>query len=533
MKSVPEPSHGANQTRKRREQELERPQEENEGIEELSLGERFVPFVFAAMEACWIYAVVVVVAVAGIGGHIPLLPLWGLYVPLAAGVWFAQAQSVQAGEEKSSASLFATAPVRVGIMVVLALLVIWGSGYAGTFPLYAVNWILVVLNDILLLKPEGFHTIFVLIVSAFLFWRGLVISSRRLEPGDVMKSLQIGLGVIVLALLLSSSSGGAAGVPLLFLMIVLFLSFALIAHSLAQASFLRVSHTRGLQGSIAGQERSIFSVVGLVCLVLMFLGLILVAFVSTAFLAQVQGPLGAIFDVITNIIATIGVILVSPLFWLLDALHIQGGLPNLNQHKVPQQPPAKHHAPPSPSISPYVFTLDAFLILTIIVLLVVLMWFVWRRISQRRGLITRRRRASRDEHESIWSWELFARQALLFLRQLWRRFFPRKEEPVTGVIQVREEIQGEPAVRTIREIYRALLQWAAQRGVRRQQEETPIEFERRLLTRLADGERELQVVTDAYLLTRYGGYVPDEHMLGQVQQEWQAFRQKANTVLEE
>lgn len=533
MKSVPEPSHGASQTQRRRERELERPEEENEGIDELSLGERFVPFVFAVMETCWIYAVVVVIAVAGIGGHIPLLPLWGLYVPLAAGVWFAQAQSLQTGQEKAEASLLASTPVRVGIMAVLALLVIWGSGYAGTFPLYAVSWILEALNDILLLKPEGIHTIFVLAVSAFLFWRGVVITSRRVEPGDVMKSLQIGLGVIVLALLLSSSSGGGAGVPLLFLMVVLFLSFALIAHSLAQASFLRVSHTRGLQGSIAGQERSIFSVVGLICLVMIFLGLILVAFVSTAFLAQVQGPLSAIFDVITNIIATIAVILVSPLFWLLNALHLQTGLPTLNQHKLPQQPPTKHHAPPSPSISPYVFTLDAFLILAIVVLLVVLVWFIWRRISQRRGLVTRRHKASRDERESIWSWDLFVRQALLFLRQLWWRFFPRKEEPATGALQVRDEIQGEPAVRTIREIYRALLQWADQRGVRRQQEETPVEFGRRLSTRLADGEQELQVVTDAYLLTRYGGYVPDEYMLGQVQQEWQVFRQKANMVSEE
>jgi len=315
-------------------------------------------------------------------------------------------------------------------------------------------------------------------------------------------------------------------------MIVLFLSFALIAHSLAQASFLRLSHTRGLQGSIAGQERSIFSVVGLICLVMMFLGLILVGFVSTAFLAEVQGPLSAIFDVIANILATIAVILVSPLFWLLNALHLQTGAPTLNQHKTPQQPPTTRHAQPAPSISPYVFTLDAFLILAIVVLLVVLVWFIWRRASQRRGMVIRRRKALRDERESIWSWELFVRQALLFLRQLWWRFFPRKEEPATGVVQAREEIQGEPAVRTIREIYRALLQWADQRGVRRHQEETPVEFGRRLSTRLADGEQELQVVTDAYLLTRYGGYVPDEQMLGQVQQEWQVFRQKANTVSE-
>ncbi|GHO53032.1 hypothetical protein [Ktedonobacter robiniae] len=77
MKSVPEPSHSASQTRRTRERALERPEEENESVEELSLGERFVPFVFAAMEACWIYAIVLVVAVVGIGGHIPLLPLWG------------------------------------------------------------------------------------------------------------------------------------------------------------------------------------------------------------------------------------------------------------------------------------------------------------------------------------------------------------------------------------------------------------------------------------------------------------------------
>ncbi|GHO44630.1 DUF4129 domain-containing protein [Ktedonospora formicarum] len=532
MGSAPEPSPKLSQRDEieaRRLLTSSRSEEDSTTDDALSQGERLLPFVYAAMESCAIYAAFCVLAVTGLGGGTPILPLWGAFVPFAAAIWFSQA--TQFGSEESGQPFLSSAPFRMLVLIVLTLLIIWGGVYAATTPLYNPAWLFASVNDILLLHPEGYRTFLVLIISALLFWRGLALTRRRVEPGDVLNALRIGLGIIIFALLVTSASSGATGIPMLFLVIVLFFSFALIAHSLARASFLRLSHLRGLEGSVSGQERSILSVVGIICLVLCVVGLILVAFVSPDFLSQAQGPLSAIYTALVNALATVALVLVTPLFWLLDSLHLQIQLPPARQRPTISQPPPPHHAQPASTPSPLLFTLEILGVLLIIALICLLIWFIWRRLKRSNALVRRKLQSQQDVRESLWSWRLFTTQLLNFLWTLWWRIFPRREEPANVTSQVAETMNAEPAVRTIREIYRALLQWSAYRGLHRKQEETPSEFEKRLSERLVsgEGEQELHVMTNAYLLTRYGGYIPDESMVGHIQQEWQSFQQKSST----
>jgi len=78
----------------------------------------------------------------------------------------------------------------------------------------------------------------------------------------------------------------------------------------------------------------------------------------------------------------------------------------------------------------------------------------------------------------------------------------------------------------VREIYRAMLHWAANRGYPRKCDETPYEFRVRLHTRLPFTEPELSIVTEAYTAIRYGRVIPTEAEVANVQQTWSQLRAK-------
>ncbi|HEX9131135.1 MAG TPA: DUF4129 domain-containing protein, partial [Ktedonobacteraceae bacterium] len=135
-------------------------------------------------------------------------------------------------------------------------------------------------------------------------------------------------------------------------------------------------------------------------------------------------------------------------------------------------------------------------------------------------------RPNQDLHESLWSWSLFWTQFKAIMYALLARFIHRKTTPAEDAVVVTEEIQAEPAARSIREIYRAFLKKAAGRGFPRKRFETPYEFKQRLDEKVPLAEPQLEMITEAYALTRYGGDVPDKAQLERVRREWVELDQK-------
>jgi hypothetical protein len=144
---------------------------------------------------------------------------------------------------------------------------------------------------------------------------------------------------------------------------------------------------------------------------------------------------------------------------------------------------------------------------------------------RRRRVRKRVNRQNQDVHESLWSWSLFWMQFKAILYALFARFIHR-ETATEDVVVVTEGIQAEPAVRSIREIYRAFLKKAAGRGFPRKRFETPYEFKQRLDEKVPVAEPQLEVITEAYALARYSGDVPDEAQLELVRKEWFELDQK-------
>ncbi|MDQ2902723.1 MAG: DUF4129 domain-containing protein [Chloroflexota bacterium] len=501
----------------------------------LSLGERVLPYLFAGMEACFINALLVAVAGFNIfGPNIPVLPLWAPFVLMGGSVWAARYLERRDARNTPPLDEFdrvgSNMPGTTLLMVLLgvgALFLIWVSIYAQTTALYNPTWLLALVNDILLLNSRFWQVLLILMLCVFLAWRGVGISRRVFEPGHVFNLLRVGIGVMIGIIILRAAQE-SSGVTVrndtaLFLLVPLFLCLSLVAHALAQATFVRHSHPTGLEGSVMAQERSIFSIMGIICVALLIIVLTVGSVASPAFLGDIQralAPLGALYDLLVSIFAHILTFLVTPIINVLQSLHFTTA--PIKVPLTPRTPVGGHHGPKTPQIAIIAGSILA--ILALLMIIVALGSLVTWTLRRRRTRVVRRR--NEDElHESLWSWSLFWTQVKAFLRALLGLLLPHaKAEGQQDVGQ--QPITGAPAARSVREIYRALLKRAGGRGYPRKREETPNEFQRRLDERTLLAAPELATITEAYTVTRYGEVVPDEAEVARVRGAWSALQQR-------
>ncbi len=499
----------------------------------LSPGERALPYLLALMETCWVDAIII--GLAGIAQpHTFLLPLWVPFVILTGSCWLSntlvQSRATLRESARATLHLPATLPV-VLLLIGTALFSLWAGLYASSIAFFDPTWLGNLLGDTFLLGSGAFHILGIIALLLYLYWRGLRLSRKRLEPGDVFAGIGLGIGVILAVIVYRAATNTTSfKEAMLLLLIPLFLVNALIAHAFAQTAFMRRTHLAGLQGSVSLQERALFTVSIVFGAVLFLVSLLVGAVASPAFLADTQRalvPVAIGYDWLTRVIAFVMTLLIAPFIWLLQLIHFQVQLPKI---KKETPPPSARYCSLHPRVSQCVpqygsndVLLTSIKILLPIVVVVLLVSIVWLLMRVRRAKIARR---VDEVHESLWSWELFLTQLRAFFRALWLRLFPRHAVEVPGQGSI-DDVATEPTARTIREVYRAMLRWAADRGYPRKRDETPYEFRLRLHTRLPLTEPELSTVTDAYTATRYGRAVPSEDEVAYVQRTWSQLRQKS------
>ncbi len=504
-------------------------------------GERLLPLLYAAMETCWVDAIIIGLAVLELfHTHTPLMPLWAPFVLIAGSHslynMLERRAAKQAGGEKDEerSAMLPGTPLFVTVIALVVLFLVWISLYAQSWFLLDPRWLLSMVNDILLLNGQAYHILTIVAVSIFLCWRGIKLAQRELQPTNVFRTLQLGMILIIAIILLQAivASSGTASDPgntvALLLLIPLFLFFSLAAHALARVTFVRHMHPTGLEGSPVVQEQAIITITAIIGVVLLILALIVNSFASPAFLAQTQQAfswVGVVYSWLVNIIATVLAFLLTPIFWLFSLwfAHHPPNLPKINQLGKNVQHIIKT---PPPQTYPGAVLIFAKILLPLLILalIVLLLWLALRRRHVR--LV---RQSGPDEiRESIWSWSLFWTQVKALFLALFHRFFPRQQQEAQE--EKMEQLQGEPAARSIREIYRLLLRWAASRGYPRHRDETPYEFRQRLDERLPSTEPQLETITEAYTAIRYGGYIPDEAEVARVRQQWAELEQKTRLV---
>jgi hypothetical protein len=510
-----------------------------------SPGEYLLPFFLALMEACWFNAALI--GLAGLDflhSSSAMLPFWGPPLLLCSSLWlFRRAmlkeaqtgpvQALDAGEQPPLAPpglrpLF-------GLLAVLTIGLIWLHIYAATDFIVDPAWLLAFANDLLALNSNFYQALALVALTIYSCWRGIKLAQTTVEPGSVFRRSWAGLLVLLAAILLRAgleSHGRNADDVVLVLLIPIFLSLALFTHALARITFIRHEHPFGLEGSVTTQERATLSIITGVGLALLVITLLSIAVFTPTFFASFQ-PLWSFFssayDLLVRAFSQLVVWILTPVYWLLSwwSSHFSVGRLNIRP-TTGIRPPDRRLLPPA-SASPGVLLAAKILLPLLILLLLGLL--VYLAVRRRRRLRIALSLKGGDIHESVWSWQLFLSQLQAFWRGLLQHLFPRHASS-DGEHPVLTPTDETPAVRTIREMYRALLQKAASRGHRRKRDETPYEFEQRVLLHEPGSEPQLGLLTEAYVLARYGGMPPAEPELEVARRHWQELEQRWETSRE-
>ena len=496
-----------------------------------SLGEFLLPTLLGAMEACWIVAALLGLAGAGfLGAYSPLLPFWAPFVFIIGTQWLFYV--IDRRDENAR-----HAPQFIALAVALCLFIIWLEVYAPVSGIFDPRWLGSLFSDVLFLNDHFFRVVFIIALSFLLCWRGLRLISRTIEPSTISRTLFVGITIfIVVILILAQLSIGDAAVnnaAPLFLLIPLFLYLSLASHSLARIAFVRRTHSTGLQGSIVAQERAVITVMGLLGAALLLISVLIALFAGPSFLTSALHALAPVGRILANaynwlfgIFAAILVFLLTPVFgfitWLAHFFTANAPVRSIKPPKSPLRPPKT--PPPSLGNNPALL-LTLKILLPVLLLLVIALLVRWA-LRHRRKAKVRGRMRDGDFHESLWSWSLFWSQLRAILRSLFGRFLPRPEAEAQAAIAASPEEPADAAARDIRAIYRAFLKKAAARGYIRKKDETPAELRQRLDEKAPVVEPQLEAITEAYTLVRYGESQPDPDDVAHLQDQWSELDQK-------
>lgn len=495
-----------------------------------SMGQLLIPFLFSAMEACWIDAIILGLATLGLFQiHSPFMPLWVPFLVIAGSQWLYNWLALRAAQtqgDDDDEPGFSIARWFAPLLTIVILFTIWLSIYMPTAFVLDPRWILTLLSDLLSLNVHAYHAISIIALCAYFCWRGIRLSGREYEPSQIFATMRLGIGVILAVIVVrAASEGGGVVLPdevALLLLIPIFLFLGLSAHALARINFVRHSHQLDSETSINAQERSVLFVISSLGVVLLVAAWIADTIGNPALLAQTLQLfrwVGNVYNWLINAFGILAVIVTAPIFWLLtwwESLfppHLPPGASSSGRNGRTSAVNPSHLS----TLPPFVFIFVKILIPVLILVGVffLLRWVLRRR---RRTRLELKKRVT-EIHESVWSWRLFLSQVRGLLLALWRRLFPQRvaaeeEQPVP------DDRTAPAAVRTIRGMYRAMLKRAAGRGYSRLRIETPYEFQQRLDARTPLASPHITPITETYTAIRYGDIVPDEATVERVRQEW-------------
>src|SRR5260221_2721588 len=503
-----------------------------------SLGEFLLPILLGIMESCWLAAILIGLANTDLFGSAePLMPLWALFVFIVGTILLFYYLGLRAAKRASSQEKegirFVPSDTFLFIIVtaILSLFLVCLVVYSQPAFIFNPKWLLSLLNDVLFLNLHFYESV-IIVGLAFLFgWRGIRLFNRDIEPSNVFRTLCLGLGVIIVVILLRAGQASAGAVihddAILLFLIPFFLFVSLATHALSQVAFIRHSHPAGLQGNIRVQERAIIMVIASLGLIFLLVAILVSSTVNPSFI-QALAPVGAAIardiDWFVRIVANLAVLISTPFFWLVY-LYTRLFPPKPKSNPSQGQPPKPPKLPGHPV--PEAGVLVPFVKIILPVLLLLLIFFlIWWALRRRRRVRVRAQQQKEDLHESLWSWSLFWSQLKAVLRSLFSRLVPRAATAEDDRAAPAEQIQGQPAARSMREIYRAFLKKAANRGYSRRRHETPYELKQRIDEKVSLVEPQLEVITEAYALTRYGASAPDEAQLEVVRNNWVELDQK-------
>ncbi|TMD60826.1 MAG: hypothetical protein E6I91_18365, partial [Chloroflexi bacterium] len=154
-----------------------------------SLGEILLPFLFSAMEASWIDAILI--GLAGFGlfqTYSTLMPLWAPFILLPGTqliLTLLEQRTAKASPSSPSSApgdaesggniknILSGSQLFILFVTLITLCIIWSSIYSQTAIFFDPRWLFSMLNDVLLFNQQAYHLCAVVALSLYLCWRSV------------------------------------------------------------------------------------------------------------------------------------------------------------------------------------------------------------------------------------------------------------------------------------------------------------------------------------------------------------------------
>lgn len=467
-----------------------------------SWGERLSLLLVIVMECCLVSAVLLVQVGLSSGVTDPLLPIWAVFLISFCLYWFARGVKRLTHQKPGAHSSLRFYRAQVKLMMGCATLIclvlcLWLRFYAQHYLLFDLAWLQAFSYD--LWQFDSSLQIVVLgLVICMIAWLSYQMVEERADAALLLRKggpllfllAGIGLGEHLL--------GSNPDYWQVFLLLPVFFWSGLTSQALQKASAKRRYYSVGLEGGTQHQEQIIFQVMLLLALIALPAVVVIVQMHGNSVLAHPTPHTG-----------------LDPLL----PLKAKDYNPAPEQVQVPQKLTIAKNT--SVHFTPGIILLDV----VVGVLVLGLAWFCI--FFCLRQLKKRPKKEKQDEIKSLWSWSLFLAQFKALLRPFFslpKRWCWRSGD--RGILDGDELQLTALEVRTMREVYQAFLHRAMQRGYRRELDETPREFRSRLYSEESQSEPELGVITETYMLVRYGGVIPRQEEIAQIKGAWRELDQK-------
>ena len=448
----------------------------------------------AGAETCWIYIALLLLDVKAAGGDLPILGLLSFY-PLA----FVLGKAIRR---------LPWGKIRLFLLNWM-LWFVWflalAKHYAAPFgnPLEPA-WLHSFVTGILQVSSISSQQL-ILVCSILLWWLGGRLLRLRLDFSTSLTEFQF--GVAILLILFFFESQWDLDLPGLVPTTMAFFVFSFAGTA--------ITHAREAAGWLSGPSRSRWmSLLIFTILFILIGGMLIGALVKPDLLRLILSVLTTIWNFIWDLIFRV-ISFLANLFSSDEPVNLPA-MPSMQQ--APAEPPEWTRLFRIPE---WVRRVGSFVMVSIwIILILAAIWSVSSQIIH----WLRQRLEGMNEVEVEPMSGAFLDDLLHLFKGLFllaSRFFRFLFKPFRPKPRMRA---APPEVSSIRTIYRRMMDWAASMGCPRNAAQTPHEYLHALAQWLPEAGQDFALITNQYVLVRYGDSLPSHGTLDQVKTTWEKLR---------
>lgn len=367
--------------------------------------------------------------------------------------------------------------------------------------------------------------IIALVAGVYLCWRGISRGHSPLYISDIYTSFL--MGIVAFVVLIVSLGAGSLGssASTVTSCVAAFFFFGLAA--------LILGNLQAIQQKMPPEEITrVFNRRWLPILFVVTGGIVLLGMgIASIFSSEVVAFLGQLLHSTFHLLSQALHYLLIPLVYLATGLFyaVSFIINWLRGEQLPQpfQPPASSEpdelpenvvSQTLPEVAVLVIKWTLFAVIAIAVIFLLVKTISRYRFSKATAEVE-------EIHESLWSWEGFKADLLLFFSMIWQRFKRKRKKPMPRSPvprwYTRRKVQG---MLGIREIYRYLLWEASRCGIVRHSHETPYEYARRFGQTVPDGSEQVGELTNLYINVRYGDIKAEDKQVDYANNLWKALK---------